>query len=74
MNIRGYSTIRPIQEYYSERLNIIIKELAINPVYIFENLSSETSKSLILNKVKGLSGIYMILNKITKDYYSPLGF
>jgi len=38
-------------------------------VYIFENLSSEDNKKLILNKTKGLSGIYMIINKTNKDYY-----
>jgi hypothetical protein len=60
-------------QYSSERTNHIIKELGLNPVYIFENLGSEDSKRIILNKVKGLSGIYMILNKTTKDYYIGSG-
>lgn len=38
-------------------------------MYIFENLYSENIRKQILNEVKGLSGIYMIVNKITKDYY-----
>lgn len=67
-NKRNYSTIS-IKNPCSERLNIIIEELKINPVYIFENLNSEDDKKLILNKIKGLSGIYMIVNKTTKDYY-----
>lgn len=74
---RGYSTIPsfPSQEYKnietssSERLNTIIKELGLNPVYIFENLESENIRTQIINDTKGLSGIYMIVNKITKDYY-----
>jgi group I intron endonuclease len=53
----------------AERLNTIIKELGLNPVYIFENLDSENIRKQILNEAKGLSGIYMIVNKITKDYY-----
>jgi group I intron endonuclease len=53
----------------SERLNTIITELGLNPVYIYENLETENIKKQILNETKGLSGIYMILNKITKDYY-----
>jgi group I intron endonuclease len=69
LNIRKYSTKKSIQEHSSERINLIIEELGINPVYIFENLDSENSRKLILSKVKGLSGIYMILNKTTKDYY-----
>jgi group I intron endonuclease len=39
------------------------------PVYVFENLELENTKKEILNTAKGLSGIYMIVNKITKDYY-----
>ena len=63
------STNNSIQFSYSERLNSIIKELELNPVYIFENLDSENIRKQILNETKDLSGIYMIVNKITKDYY-----
>jgi hypothetical protein len=38
-------------------------------VYIFENLNLENTRKQILNDTRGLSGIYMIVNKITKDYY-----
>lgn len=73
LNKRRYSTIpssnNSIEFSYSERLNSIIKELGLNPVYIFENLDSENIRKQILNETKGLSGIYMIVNKITKDYY-----
>ena len=73
LNKRRYSTIpssnNSIEFTYSERLNSIIKELELNPVYIFENLDSENIRKQILNDTKGLSGIYMIVNKITKDYY-----
>jgi len=54
---------------WSDRLNTIITELGLNTVYIYENLETENIKKQILNETKGLSGIYMILNKITKDYY-----
>lgn len=54
---------------YSERLNTIILELGLNPVYVFENLNLEETRKQILNDTKGLSGVYMIINKITKDYY-----
>jgi group I intron endonuclease len=52
-----------------ERLNTILKELELNPVYVFENLNNENIKTQILIKTKGLSGIYMIVNLLTKDYY-----
>lgn len=80
LNKRRYSTtlsLRSVRQtinnntdnLYSERLNSIIKELELNPVYIFENLDSENVNKQILNETRGLSGIYMIVNKITKDYY-----
>jgi group I intron endonuclease len=53
----------------TERLNSIIKELRLNPVYIFENLERENIRKQIINDTKGLSGIYMIINKISQDYY-----
>lgn len=53
----------------TERLNTIIEELRLNPVYVFENLDSENIRKQLLYETKGLSGIYMIVNKITKDYY-----
>lgn len=53
----------------SNNLTIIIKELELNPIYVFENLRLETTKKDILNSTSGLSGIYMIINKTTEDYY-----
>jgi len=73
LNIRSYSTIASSNKgnelFCSERLITIIKELGLSPVYIFENLDLENIRKQILNETKGLSGIYMIVNKITKDYY-----
>ena len=79
LNKRRYSTIPSLNKSIetscsptaspSDRLNTIIKELCLNPVYVFENLDSENIRKEILHKSKGLSGIYMIVNKITKDYY-----
>lgn len=53
----------------SNRLNTIIKELDLNPVYVYENLNTEDTRRNILEDTKNLSGIYMIINNITKDYY-----
>jgi group I intron endonuclease len=66
---RKYITDRSIRNCCSERLNIILEDIGIHPIYIFENLNTEDNKQLILSKTKGLSGIYMIINKITQDYY-----
>jgi group I intron endonuclease len=71
--IRSFSTIsssnKGNEPLCSERLMTLIKELGLDPVHIFENLDSENIRKEILDKTKGLSGIYMIVNKITKDYY-----
>lgn len=53
----------------SERLETIVNELDLNYIYVYENLNLENTRKLILNNTKGLSGIYMIINKTTKDYY-----
>lgn len=81
LNKGFYSSLRPKQKKIffcttnntkiniSDRLDSIIKELELNPVYIFENLNSENTRQQVLKSTKGLSGIYMIVNKVTKDYY-----
>ena len=67
---RGYSTNCCSDSInLSERLKIIIQELGLNPIYVYENLKSEDTRKQILNNTRGLSGIYMIVNKTTKDYY-----
>lgn len=67
---RGYCTSCPSASIeISERLKTIIEELGLNPVYVFENLNLEDTRKQILNDTRGLSGVYMIINKITKDYY-----
>lgn len=68
----AYGTFLPTETNsleISERLKTIIKELGLNPVYVYENLNLEDTRKQILNGTKGLSGIYMIVNKTTKDYY-----
>jgi len=52
-----------------DRLNNIISQLNLNPVYVYDRLNLETTKTKILKDTKGLSGIYMIINITTKDYY-----
>ncbi len=67
---RGYCTSStPVSPGISERLSTIIKELGLNPVYVYENLGLENTKKQILKDTKGLSGVYMIINNTTKDYY-----
>jgi len=67
---RGYSTSSCSNSIImSERLETIINELGLNLVYCYENLNLEETRKQILNDTRGLSGVYMIINKTTKDYY-----
>jgi len=67
---RGYSTYSFSNNLkMSERLETVINELGLNIINCYENLNSEETRKQILNDTIGLSGIYMIINKTTKDYY-----
>jgi len=57
------------REFISEELTKFIYEKNLNPVFIYEDLSDKTVKYRVLNDTRGLSGIYLILNKVTLDYY-----
>jgi group I intron endonuclease len=65
---RRYST-NSISENITETLKTSIKEIGINPIFVYENLNLEDTKKKVSKDTKGLSGVYMIFNKITKDYY-----
>jgi group I intron endonuclease len=69
--IRNYSTNNSVNSNIkiSDKLNEIIKELNLNFVCFYEDLNLDRTKKQILKDTEGLSGIYMIINKITKDYY-----
>jgi len=65
---RNYST----KNDYNKGSNVLsnfIKEKALNPVFLYEDLHLEEKRKIILKETKGLSGIYLILNKVTLDYY-----
>ncbi len=67
---RSYSTYGSFNSpEVSLNLKTILKELGLNPVFIYENLNLDNTRKKLLNDVRGLSGIYMIVNKTTKDYY-----
>lgn len=41
----------------------------LTPVYSYEDLHLNETRNKILSETKGLSGVYLILNKVTLDYY-----
>jgi len=69
---RSFSTkreINPTPIPISKIVTDFIIDKNINPVYIYENLEQASTKQKIVEDTRGLSGIYLILNKVTKDYY-----
>ena len=46
-----------------------LKENKLNPAYIYEDLHLKETKDLMKKKTENLSGIYLIFNKMTGDYY-----
>jgi hypothetical protein len=56
----------------SKKLTDFFKEKNLNPVYIYETLELDSTQKKIKSETLNLSGIYLILNKITLDYYIVL--
>jgi group I intron endonuclease len=50
-------------------LDDFILEKNLKPVYIYEDLNNISIHKKLFTETKGLSGIYLILNKVTLDYY-----
>lgn len=46
-----------------------IKEYKLCPEQVYKNLHTEQTKKDIFNNTKGLSGVYLIFNNITGDFY-----
>lgn len=53
----------------SKIVDNFINGLNIKPIYTFENLDSQETREKVYKEIKHISGIYLILNKITLDYY-----
>jgi group I intron endonuclease len=53
----------------SNTLENFLKEHKLNPVFRYDNLHLDNTRKTILNDTKNLSGIYMIYNNITGQYY-----
>lgn len=53
----------------NNNLNKFLEKIERKPVYLYENLHLDETRKAILNDTKNLSGVYLIFNKITGDYY-----
>jgi group I intron endonuclease len=67
---RQFSTLKPSNlDNCSIILKNFLKEKKLDPVFSYENLQLDSIKSKIKSDSRDLSGIYLILNKVTLDYY-----
>lgn len=53
----------------SKIVDNFIKDKNLKPVFTFENLDLPETREKVCKEIKHNSGIYMILNKVTLDYY-----
>lgn len=76
INKKGYRymSTKVTKEISTDETNIkvLFKEihpLGVEPIIYFDNVHLNETKTQILNTVRDLAGIYIIINKITKNYY-----
>lgn len=50
-------------------LKRFLEEKNLKPIHIYNNLHLDETRRTILKDLKGLSGVYLIFNNITGDYY-----
>ena len=55
--------------YRSKIFTDFLEEKKLNPIFIYDNLQDTEVRKEIQIQTEGLSGVYLILNKITLDYY-----
>nr|QJQ35121.1 GIY-YIG endonuclease [Fusarium musae] len=67
--VRCYSTSSVNNHPSSKIVSEFLTDKNIKPVFIFEDLRYVNTKDKIKDQTKGLSGVYLILNKITNDFY-----
>jgi group I intron endonuclease len=54
----------------SPEVSQFLEDKNIKPVFVYDDLSNiATTRTIVLNETRDLSGIYLILNKFTLDYY-----
>lgn len=54
---------------FNNNLKKFIEENQLKPVYIYDDIHLDKTRTIILKETKNLSGIYLIFNKVTSDYY-----
>lgn len=58
-----------INKNNNNMLKTFLEERQLKPVYVYENLHLNETRKIISKDLKDLSGVYLIFNNITEDYY-----
>lgn len=71
IQIKIYSTLTPFNSDNSKnfKLSDFLIEKNLKPVYCYEDLHLDSTRKKLKTETENLSGIYLILNKVTLDYY-----
>lgn len=74
-NYRGYltffstSSVSYLTDSKEDKICLFFKDKNLEPVLFYDDLYLDETRKKLKTETNGLSGIYLILNKITKDYY-----
>ena len=66
---RFYSTLNSNDSQISKVVQNFICDKNLKPVFIYEDLTDQNIKNKIKDDSISLSGIYLVLNKVTLDFY-----
>jgi group I intron endonuclease len=71
LKIKKYSTLTPFNNDNSKKFKLsdFLIEKNLKPVYCYEDLHLDSTRKKLKTETENLSGIYLILNKVTLDYY-----
>ena len=67
--LRYNSTLTPLNNGNSKNLTKFLIEKNLKPVFCYEELHLDSTRKYLQMETKNLSGIYLILNKTTLDFY-----
>jgi group I intron endonuclease len=68
-NYKSKLTYDKIENSNSKILNDFLIDKNLSPVFCYEGLHLDSTRKIIQKDITDLSGIYLILNKVTLDYY-----
>ena len=69
LHMDAETNIQNLKNTISNRLTEFLIEKELNPVLSYEDLQLDEVKKKISFETRNLSGVYMVLNKVTLDFY-----